>query len=159
MTDWNDVPTFGEATSSEGAIVRPSAYGLITDTHRRLAIVHTPSGVYLPGGGAEAVETPEMTVAREVREECGLVVRLGRWRRAAIEFVVSSAERSRFEKRCTFCGGRTIGTSNTEPEADHVLEWASVTDAATRVTPASHRWAIEQWLTAIESGAPAGIDG
>jgi|tagenome__1003787_1003787.scaffolds.fasta_scaffold20960219_2 8-oxo-dGTP diphosphatase len=149
MTDWSAVPTFGRNASPETAIVRPSAYGLITDDRTRLAIVRTPSGVYLPGGGIDAGEAPEATVAREIREECGLVVQLEGWRRMAIEFVFSAAERTHFAKHCTFCNGRAIGKSETDPEADHTLEWANAADAATRVTPASHRWAIEQWLATM----------
>ena len=144
---------FGERTSPDSAVIRPSAYGLITDAGGRLAIVYAPSGVYLPGGGSVVAEDPEMTVARELREECGLVVQLGRWRRAAIEFVYSATEQTHFEKRSTFCNGHVVGQSDIDAEADHTLEWASVRDATARVTSPSHRWAIEQWVAAIASGA------
>jgi 8-oxo-dGTP pyrophosphatase MutT (NUDIX family) len=110
------------------------------------SIVHAPSGVYLPGGGSQELEDADQTVIREVREECGLLIRLGSWRRAAIERVCSVAEHTHFEKRCLFCDGHAIGVSDDDTEADHRLEWASAFDAVARVTPASHRWAIAEWL-------------
>jgi 8-oxo-dGTP pyrophosphatase MutT (NUDIX family) len=159
MADWHDVPVFGERPIDRVTIIRPSAYGLITDTDGRLAIVHAPSGVCLPGGGSNESERPDETVRREVREECGLIVQLGVWRRAAIEHVFSSAELTQFEKRCIFCDGRAIGLSDNQSEADHTLEWASAADAVERVTSASHRWAIAEWLGPSRRAHGLGGDG
>jgi 8-oxo-dGTP diphosphatase len=146
MTDWQNVPSFGEHTWSGAMVIRPSAYGLIADDRGRLAVVHTPSGVYLPGGGSSEAEAPEETVIREVQEECGLIVQLGSWRRTAVERLFSTTEQTHFEKRCTFCDGYAVGESEHPSEADHTLEWLRNADAATRVTPLSHRWAIVEWL-------------
>ena len=51
MTDWNAVPIFGVADTTLPRVIRPSAYAIIAGSPDRLAIVHTPAGVYLPGGG------------------------------------------------------------------------------------------------------------
>src|SRR5688572_18821109 len=71
MTEWTDVPVFGRPPHGPRATVRPSAYGLLVDDDGRLAVVRTPQGWFLPGGGMEAGEAPPDTVAREVLEECG----------------------------------------------------------------------------------------
>ena len=76
MTDWNAVPTFGVADTTLPHVIRPSAYALIAGSPGQLAIVHTPAGVYLPGGGIMGAESPEATVCREAQEECGLAIRL-----------------------------------------------------------------------------------
>ena len=42
-----------------------------------MAVVRTPDGLFLPGGGCEPRESEQGTVIREVMEECGLGVRVG----------------------------------------------------------------------------------
>ena len=61
-------------TRYQGAVVRDGAALLIC--HRE----HATGKAYwlLPGGGMEAGETPEATVARELLEETGLTVRVER---------------------------------------------------------------------------------
>ncbi|HEX9728913.1 MAG TPA: NUDIX domain-containing protein [Gemmatimonadales bacterium] len=146
MTDWLTVPFFGDPVPRFVAVVRPSAYGIIPDGHGRLAVVRTPAGSYLPGGGQADSEAPELTVVREAREECGLAVRVGAWRRAAVEHVTSTAEQTHFEKRSTFCDAVVIAPLASATDPDHALVWVSPGEALEVLRPGSHRWAIEQWL-------------
>jgi 8-oxo-dGTP pyrophosphatase MutT (NUDIX family) len=145
MTDWGIARVFGARPTGLTAIVRPSAYGIVADRQGRLAVVHTPIGLSLPGGGSDEPEAPEATVLREAREECGLDIRVGPWRRTAIEHVFSTAEQAQFEKRNTFCDATVIGTAGEPNEPDHVLEWMSPREAARLLVPASHRWAVSEW--------------
>ena len=148
MTDWSRVPTFGNRADSP--MVRPSAYAIINDRSQRLAVVHTPLGLFLPGGGSEALETPEETVSRETREECGLTILVGAWRGRAVEHVFAAAEDTQFEKRSTFCDATIVDRLVESSEANHTLEWISAADAAELLTPASHRWAVTAWLASAE---------
>ena len=152
MTDWHAVPAFGDRTTEASATIRPSAYGIIGDPPECVAVVRTPLGLFLPGGGSDEPETPEATVARETREECGLSVRIGMWRRMAIERVYSVTEQTHFEKRSTFCDGTVIGPAGDPVEMDHALEWMLAAEAAARLTFPSHRWAVGEWLAS--GGAP-----
>jgi 8-oxo-dGTP diphosphatase len=145
MTDWGNVRVFGARPTAVSAIVRPSAYGIVTDGQGRLAVVRTPIGLSLPGGGSEEPEAPEATVLREYREECGLDIRVGPWRRTAIEHVFSTAEQAQFEKRNTFCDATVIGAAGEPSEPDHLLEWMPPHEAARLLVPPSHRWAIREW--------------
>jgi len=121
MTNWGKVRVFGARPTAVSAIVRPSAYGIVTNRQGHLAVVRTPIGLSLPGGGSDEPEAPEATVLREAREECGLDVRVGPWRRTAIEHVFSTAEQAQFEKRNTFCDATVIGAVGEPSEPDHLF--------------------------------------
>lgn len=146
MTDWTDAPVFGTAPAGNVPVVRPSAYGLVTDGGTRLALVRTPQGHFLPGGGIESDEAPEDAVVREVREECGLNVLVGSWSVRAVDFVYSLTEYTHFEKRSTFVDARSHGPRIPAHELDHELLWVAPRDAIGRLAHPSHRWAVERWL-------------
>jgi 8-oxo-dGTP pyrophosphatase MutT (NUDIX family) len=88
------------------------------------------------------IRFPEQTVEREAHEECGLLVRshsvLGR----AVEIVHSVDENACFEKRSTFIEAHLVGMASGEHE--HELAWLDLIDAVERLTPESHRWAVER---------------
>jgi 8-oxo-dGTP diphosphatase len=143
--DWASVRVFGIPENRYPASVRPSAYGVVVDENGFVAVVRTPTGFHLPGGGSDDGETPDATVMREVREETGLAVHIGEWRRVAIEHVSSVAEQAQFEKRNTFCEARITAIVGNDVEPDHELFWLPATEAAERLTPLSHRWAVSEW--------------
>ena len=143
--DWASVPVFGSPENRYPASVRPSAYGVVVDEQGFVAVVRTPTGLHLPGGGSDAGETPAATVIREVREETGLAVQIGEWRRVAIEHVSSVAEQAQFEKRNTFCEARVTAIAGDAAEPDHELYWLPAAEAAERLAPLSHRWAVTEW--------------
>lgn len=146
MIDWSSVPVFGDRVPHFPATIRPSAYGIIGDGRSCVAVVRTPSGVLLPGGGRDDGESAEATVIRETAEECALVIVAGTWRAAAIEHVSSTTKRAHFEKRSTFCDATVVSHSIHAGESDHELVWVSPSEAMAVLTPASHRWAVGEWL-------------
>lgn len=145
MTERVDVPVFGHLPVGALAVVRPSAYGLVADDAGRLAVVRTPQGLFLPGGGIEPGETPQDTVVREVREECGLDVRLGSWSLRAVDFVYSTTEQTHFEKHSTFVDISAHTSSAAAGEADHELVWFAPPQAIAQLSHPSHQWAAAQW--------------
>jgi 8-oxo-dGTP diphosphatase len=146
MTEWTEVPVFGSPPAQGHAVVRPSAYGLVTDGGARIGVVRTPQGRFLPGGGIERGEAPHQTVAREVLEECGLDVSVGSWGWRAVDFVYSPTERTHFEKRSTFVDARPLGPRTTARELDHELVWLPPQEAMASLAHPSHRWAVAQWV-------------
>ena len=92
LSDWNGAPVFGVRTPDDSWVIRPSAYGVVQDERGWIAIVRTPEGIFLPGGGQEPGESPEEAVCREVLEECGLAIRLGSWEIRAVQFIYSTQE-------------------------------------------------------------------
>jgi 8-oxo-dGTP diphosphatase len=142
---WDDTPVFGIRTAGDPWVIRPSAYGLLPDPEGRVAIVRSVDGVYLPGGGIEAGETPEEALRREALEECGLAVQLGSWTARAVQFAYSASESAYFEKRSTFieCAIERQDASRLLP--DHELLWVAADAAAGLLSHASHGWAVTRW--------------
>jgi len=145
MFDWSAVPTFGAPDETLPLQVRPSAYGIIRDERGLVLVVRTPKGLHLPGGGADPGEDSPTTVQRETREETGYSVKVGNWRRQAIEHVAVAAEHATFEKRSTFCDGVVIGSHEDPSEAEHFALWLSPAEAGVRLRHESHRWAVAEW--------------
>lgn len=138
------IPTFGLRVEGCRYVARPSAYALVRNGERRVALARTPAGWFLPGGGIEAGETPEDTVVREAREECGLVVRAGMIVTRAVEIVYSETEKTCFEKQSLFITATLVGA--TAPlESDHELFWVDPSEAMERLSHESHRWGVGRW--------------
>jgi len=145
MEDWSGAPVFGVRTEGDPWVVRPSAYGVVQDARGWVALVCTPQGVFLPGGGQEAGETPEDAVRREALEECGLSIRLSSWGTRAVQFIYSSQERAHFQKLSTFLGAMAEGLAASPLETDHELAWSEPETAARILSHESHRWAVDLW--------------
>jgi 2-polyprenyl-3-methyl-5-hydroxy-6-metoxy-1,4-benzoquinol methylase/8-oxo-dGTP pyrophosphatase MutT (NUDIX family) len=144
------VPVFGTRVEGCPYVVRPSAYALVRNGGGDLAVIRTPRGSYLPGGGVEANETPEQTVQREAKEESGLILKLRASLGRAVEIVYSAEENVCFEKRCLFVEAEIIGQVLAN-ERDHELIWADPDRAISLLSHESHRWAVRHYLQADAS--------
>ena len=138
------MPTFGTRTNGCPYIERPSAYAIVRNASACVALVRTPKGAYLPGGGIEAGETPEQAICREGIEEAGLILaprsQLGR----AIEIVYSAEENTCFEKQCVFIEADVVGQTASH-ESDHQLIWVDLDQAIRILSPESHRWILQSY--------------
>jgi len=135
------IPIFGTRIEGRAYVRRPSAYALVRNGGGEWALVQTPQGCFLPGGGMEPDETSQQTVERESREECGFVLRPGRVIAQAIQFVYSTQEKEYFEKICEFVEAELIDMV-APVEDDHELIWRDVDEALKSLSHGSHRWAV-----------------
>ena len=140
------MPTFGVPEPGVAYVVRPSAYALIRDADGRVALVRTPQGVYLPGGGIEAGETAEQAILREAIEECGLAVRVRDGARSfeAIQFCFSIPEYAYFEKHSVFLEAEIDRVAGGATETDHELFWEPPEAAAESLSHESQAWAVRK---------------
>lgn len=141
-------PEFGKRVEGVNYSLRPGAYALIADDSGRIAAVLTPTGTYLPGGGQEAGESAIDALKREVLEECGLVVEVGRPIGVADEFVFAEDECQHFCKRCSF--HHAVVTAMGSPvEPDHQLIWLAVDEAMANLTHDCHRWIVTRLAATV----------
>jgi 8-oxo-dGTP diphosphatase len=151
MSHAPDVPVFGAREPGREYVYRPSAYAVVRGAAGAVAIMRTPLGHFLPGGGVEAGESAADAAHREAREEAGLLLgpltTLGRAR----ELVCSVDHPSLwYEKASTFFASAVSGTT-ASTDQDHELVWMSPDDALAALAPESHRWALERLLLADRS--------
>jgi len=107
--------------------------------------VRAIDGVFLPGGGLEAGESPEEAVAREALEECGLVVRVGACVTRLVQFVVT-AEGLGVEKRCAFFDARIERDNRAAMLPGHETLWLGPGRAAQILKHDSQMWAVRDWM-------------
>ena len=145
------IPTFGVRHAGVHYRVRPSAYAVVPDEWHHpgaLAVLRTPLGWFLPGGGRDDGESPVETVVREGVEEAGLRLDPLEVLGEATEWIHAAGDAAGWEKRCTFLVARVVGTADAV-EPDHVLEWIPFAEAALVLTPPTHRWAVERWILRV----------
>lgn len=154
---WDDAPRFGSLLPGLPLVVRPSVYGLIADSSDRVAIVHAPVGVYLPGGGIDEGESPEQALAREALEECGWVVRVGALRDRAVQLALAASGSTFHEKRSEFFEIAIEREGGDPLEPGHETVWATAAEARALLTHESHAWAVERFLEERQPQLPAAI--
>jgi ribosomal protein S18 acetylase RimI-like enzyme len=153
-------PTFGRAPADADPRRRRAAYALIRDESGRVAVVRAPQGLFLPGGGAKDGETPEETVRREVREECGLEVAAPRRLGRAFEHLHARGEGDILND-ASFFGATAAGPARPGlRDDDHLLGWMPPLVAVRALRPRSHAWAVARHAVAadIDPAAPTIVE-
>ena len=137
-------PEFGQRVPGQDYLPRPGAYALLFDARGHIAVLQTPLGCFLPGGGSEGSETPEETLVREVREECGLDVEMRRRIGEAVEYVYTPGNEIGIRKECVFFATNVGIARGAATEADHTLVWLEPQEAEVRLIHGSQQWAVRQ---------------
>ena len=148
------IPHFGRKAQGPTYTDRPGSYAVIRNPKGRLAVVHvqTIDGFYLPGGGADPGESSEATLVREVREECGLTVRIVRAVGRAVQYVIT-ASGQHVAKQCVYYEAAVVpGGECAATEADHVLCWMRREEALSVFVLEADAWAIQQVMPDDRAG-------
>lgn len=132
ISDKNDVPKY----------VRQAAYGLLLDGDR-IALVRTPRGHFLPGGGIEEGESHEDCIRREFVEETGLVVEVGDFFEVTSIMGKPPRQEEAFEivGHCYFV--KDTGERHPMIEDDHDLVWLDLEDARSSLWMVQQAWVME----------------
>lgn len=132
------IPTFGEKIPGIAYVPRRGVYAVVFNTDGQVAAIRSGAAHYLPGGGYEAGETDQETLIREVREECGVEIRIGPFLGEAIDYLYAAGENTHFEKHGFFYTGSFVTPSDSSD-----LVWIPANRAVTAFRQASHAWAVE----------------
>lgn len=147
-----------KANRRPGYDTRLAAYGLIVDGGRVL-LAHIRDGAWsLPGGGVDKHETPEDGAIREVHEETGHDIHLGRLIGVRTEVLAAAdryGPRSHDLKavQVIFTAAITGGTlTNEVDESTDEARWFPLADLPPRRLP-SIDWALERAGLTIEGAS------
>jgi 8-oxo-dGTP diphosphatase len=133
---------FGARQANVAYIERPGAYGIIRNSEAEYAIIRTPKGCFLPGGGVDEGENVEAALRREVLEETGIGVDVERKVGVAAQYLISAREGIYYKKIGHFYVAN-FGERVTETfEAEHELIWMSFDKASAALKHRFQVWAI-----------------
>ena len=134
---------FGVADRSARYTEREAAYAVILDADRRAAVVHERQGVFLPGGGIEANESPAEALLRESLEECGRPLGIIREIGRAIQYC--HEEGGPFRANHRFFEARF--QDPVSQEGEYPLAWVHIDEAYRWFRYESHVWAVRTLLS------------
>jgi 8-oxo-dGTP diphosphatase len=135
---------FGERIKGISYTDRPGAYAIIQDESNAIALVRTPQGYLLPGGGVEPTEGFEAALRREIMEELGHESRIEEELCTAIQYLYSEAEHEYFRKAGHFFRARLMERICEPTEKDHELVWCSRNVTITMLAQEFQAWAVRQ---------------
>ena len=133
---------FGVRKPNIEYVGRPAAYVVII-VDDEVAMVGYGRNRFLPGGGSLPDEAPETTVAREVREELGLSVRLLYRIGEATQYFYSDSDDRHYEMLGVFFAGEF---TNRAPNsiAEHQLEWVPLSKVTALCFHECQAWAVRE---------------
>ncbi len=138
------IPEFGDKQPGRVYVPRPGAYGLVYDEQGRIAVLQTPRGSFLPGGGIEEGETPTQALVREVQEECSFGVTVGERLGEAAEYRCTEGHAFAIRKDCVFFAATLHSETGAATEADHALLWLTLSEAEEQLAHGSQKWIVRQ---------------
>ena len=139
-------PVFGKVLPGVTYVKRQGAYGILFNEKTQLAIVQTPMGLFLPGGGVETGESIESGLHREFLEEIGYQVLTAELYAEASQFHWSEFYRQHFKKVGSFFKVDAMPIPGAINQKDHKLIWLASADASRLLSQEFQRWAVLQTL-------------
>jgi 8-oxo-dGTP diphosphatase len=140
------IPTFGIPLDGVTYVERYGAYAFLLDRKKNLAVVETPNGFFLPGGGVEGKETLEQALQREVFEEIGLEVVRSKFIVESMQFHWSDFYQKHFKKIGSFYEIEVRDAPPARHQAAHRLHWLSGEKAEQQLSQEFQRWSLDYFL-------------
>lgn len=136
--------TFGEKIGDNIYFDRLGAY-LICINENKAAVVKTPKGYFLLGGGLDTNENHAKCIQREIIEEIGFTSNVFTYICSAEEYWVHK-ELGYFHPVQYYYYGELLEKVTEPEEADHKLEWISIDNIENKMYIKSQGWALKYFL-------------
>ncbi len=136
--------TFGEKVEGNAYYDRLGAYLICMDGDKA-AVVKTPKGYFLLGGGLEGNENHMDCIKREILEETGFTANVHSYICSAEEYWLHK-ELGYFHPVQYYYYGELVEKIVEPVEIDHKLEWISIEDIETKMYIKAQGWAIKNFL-------------
>ena len=141
-------PVFGRKDPKLDYHTRIGAYGVIPDhSGARLLILQAPNhALFLPGGGVEEGETPEVTLARELLEEFGATVHVTQKLGKSSDYFYSQHRQTAYYHPATTFACDQLAFVQDPLETFNTLMLMPIDLALAELKRPTHRWAVAKWL-------------
>jgi len=133
---------FGTRLPNINYVERPGAYAIIRNSSADYAVIRTPKGCFLPGGGVDEGEEIQAALRREVLEETGLAVDVGRKVGVAAQYLISARDGIFYKKIGHFYVADFGARLSETFEPEHELLWLSFDKASAALKHRFQVWAI-----------------
>lgn len=152
---------FGTRPSGVDCRVRRCVYAVIPNTRNLVAAVRAnvrgKDEYWLPGGGCWDGESPIDTIAREVREELGRGIRLGKWLGEVVQYYYAGDRDIWIRMEASYV--KAEFTQNAAGNSEFELQWANPFEEGDLFFHESHAWVAScaiQRLSLEPNAAKAG---
>lgn len=144
----DDGKIFGEKLEGVEYIKRVGVYGITFNKEGKVAVIKTPKGYYLPGGGMENKETHDECIKREFIEETGYEIEVGKYINK-----FSLYHKTKDDAYLYLIGYFYIVSlkdkTNAITEQDHELVWVESTEAIKCLNAKHQKYAVSEALKNI----------
>ena len=137
------VPEFGTKQPGIEYIHRPGVYAVIENDERRIAVIETIKGYFLPGGGIDPGESDVVALSREVLEETGYQVSIHAEIGESVEYIEVEGEGKHYQISSRFYRAKLGSKVKNDIEQDHHLVWLWIEDALQKLKPQAQVWIIQ----------------
>lgn len=138
---------FGEKENDTDYILREGVYAIIQNEKNEIALVETPRGYFLPGGGVKAKESHDQALKREISEELGYSIESSCPISKYGQFILGKSQDKHYELVGTFYCTKLGQNLHSKVEEDHEMIWFDIDEAVNRLQLPYQKHALKVFKT------------